>query len=114
MSPNIEPHKLRPVVMIARKTAHAAEFAVLALLIWRAFRAVSSQPTGWSWPVARNAWLCVVIYGITDEIHQVFVPTRRAEFMDVIYDAAGGAAGLLALWALGRWRKWWQPPTSTD
>jgi hypothetical protein len=26
---------------------------------------------------------------------------------DVFIDAAGGAAGLLALWLIGRWRKHW-------
>ena len=27
--------------------------------------------------------------------------------IDVLIDTAGGAAGLLALWAIGRWRKHW-------
>ena len=107
MAPNIQADTFRPIVMFARKSAHAAEFAVLALLLWRALRARSAQPTGWSWRVARKAWWCAVAYGITDEIHQVFVPTRTPEAWDVFYDGIGGAAGLLALWALGRWRKWW-------
>jgi len=107
MASNIQADTFRPLVMFARKGAHSAEFAVLALLLWRAFRAASAQPTGWSWRLARNAWLCTVVYGISDEVHQIFVPTRKPEAWDVFYDALGGAAGLLALWALGRWRKWW-------
>jgi VanZ family protein len=107
MTPNIQADTFRPVVMVARKCAHSAEFAVLALLLWRALRATSAQPNGWCWRVARQAWLWAVCYGIMDEVHQIFVPTRRPEAWDVFYDAIGGAAGLLALWALGHWRKWW-------
>jgi VanZ family protein len=107
MTPNIQADTFRPLVMFARKCAHSAEFAVLALLLWRAFRALSAQPAGWSWRVARNAWLCAVVYGVSDEVHQMYVPPRRPEAWDVFYDAIGAAAGLLALWALGRWRKWW-------
>jgi len=107
MLPNTKADTFRPVVMVARKCAHSVEFAVLALLLWWALRAISPQPAGWSWRVARNAWLGVVAYGISDEVHQIFVPARTPEAWDVFYDALGGAAGLLALWALGRWRKWW-------
>lgn len=104
---DVQADKFQPIVKFARKSAHCAEYAVLALLLWRALRALSAQPYGWSWRVARNTWLCVVAYGITDEVHQLFVPTRTAEVRDVLFDAIGGAAGLLALWAVGRWRKWW-------
>jgi len=107
MVPNIQADTFRPTVMLARKCAHSAEFAVLALLLWRLFRSWSAPTTGWSWHVARNVWLCVVVYGITDEVHQIFVPSRTPEVQDVLWDALGGAAGLLALWALGRWRKCW-------
>ena len=34
--------------------------------------------------------LIVVLYGITDEIHQSFVPERNATVLDVIYDFTGG------------------------
>jgi hypothetical protein len=32
---------------------------------------------------------------------------RTALVSDVFIDTAGGAAGLLALWIFGRWRKHW-------
>jgi len=80
---------------------------VLALLLWRGLRAVSTQTTGWSWRAARQAWFVVVAYAITDEVHQLFVPNRQGSPWDVLIDSIGGAAGLLVLWAVGRWRKWW-------
>jgi VanZ family protein len=37
----------------------------------------------------------------------LFVATRDAAVHDVFIDTVGGAAGLLALWLMGRWRKHW-------
>ena len=39
----------------------------------------------------------VVLYSVSDEIHQMFVPGRAAMFGDVVIDAVGGAAGILAM-----------------
>ena len=105
--PNIQPDHIWPIVLFFRKCAHLTEYAVLAVLLWHLLRAVSAQARGWSWRTARNAWLIVVAYSITDELHQVFVPNRQGSAWDVLIDSFGGAAGLLAMWALGRWRKWW-------
>ena len=107
--PNLSQDEIWPIVLFVRKCAHLTEYAILALLLWRALRAVSSKTTGWSWLVARYAWLGVVAYAITDEVHQCFVPTRMGSPWDVLLDSIGGAVGLLALWALGYWRKWWSP-----
>ena len=108
VQPNTQVTTLRSIVIFARKCAHSAEFAVLAILLWCALRTMSAQRNGWSWRLAVCAMLGVIVYGITDEIHQMYVPTRQAGFMDVVYDAIGGAVGLSALWAFGRWRKWWR------
>jgi VanZ family protein len=105
--PHLPADQIWPFVLFFRKCAHLTEYAVFALLLWRAIRAHSAPTTGWSWRVARNAWLVVVVYASTDEFHQSFVPGRQASPWDVVIDSIGGAAGLLALWALGRWRKWW-------
>ncbi len=50
---------------------------------------------------ARWALVIAVIYGLSDEFHQSFVPGRNADLLDVITDAAGAAAGL---WAARRFR----------
>lgn len=105
--PDLQPDNIWLVVLFVRKCAHLTEYAVLALLSWRVLRTLSAPATGWSWRVARNAWLIVIVYAITDELHQAFVPNRQGSPWDVLLDSIGGAAGLLALWALGRWRKWW-------
>ena len=94
------------IVYYARKCAHLSEYALLALLLWRAVRKpVKNDPRPWGWREARVALLLVALYAASDEFHQLFVPSRDAALHDVLIDTVGGAAGLLALWAVGRWRK---------
>jgi VanZ family protein len=81
---------------------------VFALLLWRAIRRPQkSRPRPWNWREARLTLMLVMLYAASDEFHQVFVPTRTPAVHDVVIDTLGGAAGLLALWLLGRWQKRW-------
>jgi VanZ family protein len=94
------------IVFFARKGAHLTEYVLLALLLWRALRKpVKNDLRPWSWREARLASLLVALYAASDEFHQLFVPTRDAAVRDVFIDTVGGAAGLLALWAIGCRRK---------
>jgi VanZ family protein len=96
------------IVLVVRKCAHLTEYAVFALLLWRALRKpMKNDPRPWIWREARLALLIVALYAASDEFHQSFVPTRTALVSDVFVDTAGGAAGLLALWAFGRRQKRW-------
>jgi VanZ family protein len=88
-----------------RKCGHLTEYAILALLVWRALHFSKNNLPPWSWPKVGGTLLLVFLYAVTDEFHQSFVPTRTALFSDVFIDTAGGAIGLLALWIFGRWRK---------
>jgi VanZ family protein len=106
--PHISADTVDRVVLIARKCAHLAEYSVFALLLWRALRKpVKNVFRPWNWREAGLALLLVALYAASDEFHQNFVPTRTAHVTDVFIDTAGGAAGLLALWLIGRWRKHW-------
>ena len=68
--------------LVLRKLAHAAEFALLALLVWRAL----GRPC--------VALLATVAYAASDEIHQHFVRGRAGTPRDVAIDAAGALVGL--------------------
>jgi VanZ family protein len=106
--PEMSEDTIEVVVLFARKCAHLTVFGILALLYWRAFRKpVKNDTRPWSWVEARNAVIGVLIYAVTDEVHQAFVPARQGSVLDVVIDTFGGALGLLALWAYGRWRKKW-------
>jgi len=63
------------------KIAHLVEYTGLGWLLGNAFH--------WS-PLAI---LVGSIYGITDEIHQLFVPGREFDFMDMLCDAIGCSLG---------------------
>lgn len=70
---------------LTRKAAHLGEYTILFLLI---FRAQDYQK------VVRAIFL-TAIYGVSDELHQSFVPTREAKLTDVLFDLAGAIIGVL-------------------
>lgn len=106
--PHMPQTQVDEIHLLIRKCGHLTEYAVLALLLWRALRKpVRNDPRPWNWREARLALLLVMLYAATDEFHQLFVPTRTSLVSDVMIDTVGGAAGLFALWILGRWRKHW-------
>ena len=93
---------------LVRKCAHLSEYAILALLLWRAIRQPKkNDPRPWRWPEAGLALAIVFLYSASDELHQVFVPSRTGLVSDVFIDTIGGAAGLLLLWLLGKVFKRW-------
>ena len=78
-----------------RKTAHASEYALLAMLV---FGAIGPLP-GKKKDFQRYAfsWLITTLYAGSDEFHQLFVEGRSGQFTDVCIDSAGALAGLLIL-----------------
>lgn len=63
------------------KTLHLIEYAILFILLVRATRSY------------RGAFILTILYAITDEMHQQFVPSRQGQPRDVIIDGVG--AGLI-------------------
>jgi VanZ family protein len=78
------------------KTAHFGMYAVLAWLWWRAL-SPRREP---AWPVLAAALALTSLYGLSDEIHQLFVPGRNGRVADVLFDTAGGLTMILLL----RWQ----------
>ena len=83
-----------------RKAGHMLEYALLAILLWRALRRAGDE--AWSWRAAAWAVSLAAAYAVTDEIHQSFTRLRQGSPWDVLIDVAGAA---LALLALGWWRR---------
>lgn len=77
-----------------RKIGHLTEYAVLALL-W--YRARAYRTAAWAPEAARLALLLAVAYAASDEVHQVLVASRSGSIVDVAIDSAGAAAALLLL-----------------
>lgn len=83
--------------------AHVFEYAVfgaLAILTLRTWRPTQPLPT-----LALAAWAFSVLYGMSDEFHQSFVPNRDANWLDVCFDSLGAALGIAGLMTLSRLRR---------
>jgi VanZ family protein len=70
--------------LVLRKIAHAAEFAVLGLLL---VRALGREGLALALGIA---------YAASDELHQHFVPGRQGAPVDVLIDAVGVFVGVYA------------------
>ena len=89
------------------KPLHLSAYLGLAVVVVRAVAGGLPRRIG-----AGTAAIAIVItvgYGVTDEVHQMFVPGRLAEVYDLLADALGAIAGTAACWA---WGILW--PTSRD
>ncbi len=75
----------------ADKLVHAALYAVLGWLCWRAAR-----PVGDPRRVVARTLLAIVALAAFDEWHQQFIPGRSTELADWAADGLGAASGLLA------------------
>lgn len=91
MAPWIAPADLAGLHGASRKMAHVVEYAILALLWFRAL----ARDTALSRTVAAAAVLAIcVLWAALDETHQYFVPSRTGSVQDVAIDAAGALAAL--------------------
>lgn len=79
---------------LAKKIAHVIEYALLGILFYRALKGYGLKSTD----AVIGAIVLTLVYGLTDEFHQVFTPGREPRIRDVIIDTAGGALGVLAVW----------------
>jgi VanZ family protein len=73
------------------KLLHFGAYGVMGILFYRTYLA------GWPQALKRTLiWASVIstaLYGLSDEIHQYFVPERSADLLDWLADAVGGAVG---------------------
>lgn len=70
---------------------HASAYAVLAALLWNALhRSDVRWPASW-------ALVLAVLYGVSDEFHQSYVPGRAAAVDDLVVDLIGAALALLLI-----------------
>jgi VanZ family protein len=77
--PGISAASVDVVHMLVRKAAHFTEYGILFWLLIRG-------------PMAQRPYLALmlcVVYALTDEGHQVFVPGRTASLYDVALDSSG-------------------------
>lgn len=89
-APVVEASHIEGLNIIIRKNAHAFEYIVLAVLICNAFFINKFRGRG---AIVYVLFMCL-LYAVTDEFHQLFVPGRTSLVSDVIIDFTGAIIGL--------------------
>jgi VanZ family protein len=94
-----------PAVNFAiRKLAHLVEYAILALLVWRAIAAELERPERRRLTLIITPMLATLAVAVTDEVLQGLSRTRSGSVWDVLLDLTGGAIGLAIVTRLSRRR----------
>jgi len=94
LKPGMSPQTIWVIFVVMRKCAHVTEYAVLALLLWRAVRSLPALSMKISMSFSAALLGCAV-FAATDEFHQSFVKSRTPSVRDVVLDVAGAVLGLL-------------------
>lgn len=82
---------------LVRKNAHFFAYFILGILV---IHAVShGRPLG-AGKIGLTLLICV-LYAISDEFHQLFVPGRAGQVKDVLIDSAGSLTGVGLYYFLG-------------
>ncbi|MEY2559658.1 MAG: hypothetical protein QOG51_73 [Verrucomicrobiota bacterium] len=90
IDPNISEATVASIQLLVRKCAHLAGYAVLAALLFRAFR----EGRNLFARAAAFAFVAAALYAALDEFHQSFIPSRTGTPRDVMIDCIGAAIGL--------------------
>lgn len=83
-----------------RTLAHFTAYALLAAALLFAISGSNSV----SARAALVALIVAVLYGLSDEIHQAFVPDRTGQLKDLVVDGLGAGVGVLIAFVLLRQR----------
>ncbi len=98
--PGITEEQFRPIHLMIRKAAHFIAYAILALLLLRAFRRADQARWRWSWAI--NSLMIIVPYALLDEFHQTLTKYRVGSIKDSLIDISGGVTTLLLVWLARR------------
>ena len=82
------------------KFIHFAVYVILGMLFFRAFR-IQRFKENINMVIVLSI-LSSSLYGISDEVHQYFVPYRDADIMDILADVAGSICGVYLIKLLKR------------
>ena len=84
-----------PDILFLDKLLHFFGYALLGVLFFRAFNTLSLRDNPRL--LVFISILSTALYGLSDEIHQHFVPTRSADIWDLAADMLGGGVGVFII-----------------
>ena len=86
------------LVLLVRKAGHFIEYSILTFLLMNALMSIKPAGRGGRQDhkrIAVTAFLIAVLYAVSDEVHQYFVPGRSMKAGDVAIDAASSFSAVL-------------------
>lgn len=75
--------------LIIRKLAHFTEYFILGILLSNLILSYNKK--------AYISIIICILYAISDEIHQIFVPGRSCQILDITIDSLGSILGIYLL-----------------
>ena len=86
---------LHPPFLFGDKLFHAVEYTFFGYLAARAFK--NSETPGFKINFRLLALLSGLVSGLSDELHQLFVPNRQADIWDLGVDGMGTFLGMMLM-----------------
>lgn len=80
-------NNLELLSLIIRKLAHYMEYFILGILVINMLKDYHLK-------YYLISIIICIIYGVGDEIHQLFVPGRSCQFLDILIDTLGSITGI--------------------
>ena len=74
---------------IVRKLAHFTEYFILGLLVYNLIKNYNKK--------TYIAIIICILYAVSDELHQILVPGRSCQILDIIIDSLGSMLGIFTL-----------------
>ena len=90
----VEPNEIDEISFVVRKLAHFTLYAIGGIL---SFNLLNTYNTSIKKKFLISEIICM-LYAISDEFHQLFVPGRSAEIKDVIIDSLGAFFGMFIIY----------------
>ena len=81
---------------VSDKVLHIVEYTVLGGLCYRAVKWGTNE--SWSQQAMLISILFTSLYGVSDEVHQAFVPFRESSGLDWLADTVGAVLGTMAMY----------------
>lgn len=98
LNPDISWAAINTIHTVIRKLAHVSEYAILAILLWRALCRGAALHTKTPRLFGAVLLACTAL-AVLDEFHQSFVGSRTPSHRDVMLDSAGAFLGGLIVLA---------------